>query len=526
MLTRIMLVAVFLLPVAVHAQLFFSPPDGKNIIDVNQAAGYLYRIEENIYVQTQNETFLKEVAALMHQLKKSRTGSRLISQVNNYHPLSLPYEQPAKAFDIDFATETQVHVVIREPEAGKTFTTEALLSDSTLFRNQANGLGVPAVVYFDTKHTIMIPGTSSKFDAAVALGHELVHARDYLTGNITNKKIPVQKALPIDGKQDSRGEVVSFDLAHREYEATGIAYNKGEDSLGVKELTSERINAIKRREQYKEIWEDALKNKQVTKKEYQCVVNNLALLKKESPVSEFHLALELKAPTRDMYWPQQLIDYTLVDAPNILSFNALRSRLQLSSLNTSPDVFKNMIPFLEKGQKQAVVMTYGYIGVGDQKLPLSAIDNNVLRLAGKGGYNVYLVVPSGLDAADENMLNAVLLARRKLLASIDKKGVSQIHLLRFHEGQLSGDGIEILETATHTALFGVKDELASLEVAELLSQRGQELMISRINSKLLPLDVVDFTAYQRWANLAKRANLKMLASGGLPSIRRCWRNPL
>ena len=171
----------FSLPIS--AGLFIKAPDGKNIIDVGDPGGYLFRVEHNIYVQTNNERFLNEIFVLINKLKSSSSGRALIYQVSNYHPIAEPGRNAARAF-ISLEKETKVNVVIREATAGRRFQTIALVADKTKLRYAYNGLGVPAAIYFDSRHSVNIPGTSQLVDPTVALGHELIHARDFLSGGI------------------------------------------------------------------------------------------------------------------------------------------------------------------------------------------------------------------------------------------------------------------------------------------------------------------------------------------------------
>ena len=50
----------------------------------------------------------------------------------------------------------------------------------------------------------------------------------------------------------------------------------------------------------------------MSKADYKRVRTNIALLKSEKAVSEYHLSLELESDTRDMYWPGNMIDYSSV----------------------------------------------------------------------------------------------------------------------------------------------------------------------------------------------------------------------
>lgn len=177
---KLFFIYILLFSVPISAGLFINAPDGKNIIDVGEPAiGRLFRVENNIYVQTNNENFLNEIAVLINKLKSSAAGRSLINQVSNYHPIAEPGGSAARAFLV-LEESTQVNVVIREATAERRFQTIALVEDKTKLRYAYDGLGVPAAIYFDSRHSVNIPGTLTYVDSAVALGHELVHARDFL----------------------------------------------------------------------------------------------------------------------------------------------------------------------------------------------------------------------------------------------------------------------------------------------------------------------------------------------------------
>jgi hypothetical protein len=130
-----------LIPYISYASLFFSPPDGENIIAVGDAAGDLFIVTPGVYVQTNDEVFLHDISALINRLKSSKSGQSLLKQVSEYGPISPPGTEPAKAFDFQ-SIKANVNVVIRKGTDDKRFVAEPILLDFSPINNASNGLGV------------------------------------------------------------------------------------------------------------------------------------------------------------------------------------------------------------------------------------------------------------------------------------------------------------------------------------------------------------------------------------------------
>ena len=101
-----------------HSSVYFGPPDGENIIDIESKDGYLFKVESGIYVQAHSEEFVLGIATLFENLKQTRTGRAIINQTSHYAPIALPNKERALAFHTEGlvdGTIEKVHVVIRPP---------------------------------------------------------------------------------------------------------------------------------------------------------------------------------------------------------------------------------------------------------------------------------------------------------------------------------------------------------------------------------------------------------------------------
>ena len=123
-------IALFFLSAFVQASIYFGPPDGENIIDVGSQDGYLFKVENGIYVQAHSEEFVLGVATLFENLKQTRTGKAIITQVSHYAPIALPNKERALAFHTEGlvdGTIEKIPVIIRPPQDGKQFVTDLSL---------------------------------------------------------------------------------------------------------------------------------------------------------------------------------------------------------------------------------------------------------------------------------------------------------------------------------------------------------------------------------------------------------------
>lgn len=91
-------IAPLFLSMSVEASVYFGPPDGENIIDIGSKDGYLFKVENGIYVQAHSEEFVLGIATLFENLKQTRTGKAIINQASHYVPIALPNKERALAF--------------------------------------------------------------------------------------------------------------------------------------------------------------------------------------------------------------------------------------------------------------------------------------------------------------------------------------------------------------------------------------------------------------------------------------------
>lgn len=149
-------------------------------------------------------------------------------------------------------------------------------------------------------------GTDKPFDQAVALGHELIHARDYASGAMPRGSVILKHRHP------ETGQVTEYSIDKAEYQTTGIShYNNAENGRDAETAIDEiRNDVIMRREEMYFRWKSSGQNKPK------------AYLKNEKVVSEFHLADDLGAYKRNTYWPAghyQYHPYTVEVRPLLLA---------------------------------------------------------------------------------------------------------------------------------------------------------------------------------------------------------------
>ncbi len=508
----------------VHASLYFGPPDGENIIDINSSDGFLFKVEDGIYVQTHSEDFVLGIAALTENLKQTRTGRAIINQVSHYAPIALPNEARALAFHSEELSHTiteKIHVVIRPPQNGKQFVTEPLLVSPDFVSHQSNGLGVPAVIYFDIDNAVLIPGHSTIIEPSIALGHELIHARDYLSGGLPTGTQRIRHVAPVagtthQGQEFSQGEVVEFNLMKREIEATGISYQKG--NTKPKTLTTSRQASIERRESVMIAWEEALKNKSVSKGDYARVKTNIQRLKSEVPVSEYHLSKEFGHQARDMYWPGSMIEYSSVPTDITLKHVVQTTSGVLASTMLSTT---RVSEALHSSPRSLLLISTSLIERKNGFPKLDKVLRTALELAAKANRKIALLEGDEFASLSET-------ERRLTVATIDKavgsitKDHSPSAIIQFNTEGIGGEGAALLTQADHVILISTHHDLSALATSEYIAASAKKLLVNRIIRPVQPSQSVFYANRLRWSKLAEQANVTLVANSTLPKSKKCW----
>ncbi|NRD75804.1 hypothetical protein HQQ94_21815 [Shewanella sp. VB17] len=521
--------SLILIPTHCYASLFLTPPDGENIIAINDAAGDLFIVTSGVYVQTNDEVFLHDISALINRLKSSKSGQALLKQVAEYAPISPPGIEPAKAFDFNsIKMDVNVNVIIRQSTDDKRFVAEPILTDLSKITNASNGLGVPTVIYFDTQNSIYLPGTDEVMDLAVALGHELIHARDYLSGGIP-KGIRTLHNITLPQSHHGSDEVIKLnvDLQRREYEATGIAYSN-ESALSLNALTPTREKSLHIRQQWKSAWRSALQSNKITSDMYQRNIAKITPFKHEKPISEFHIASELSAPKRNMYWPKDLYDYELT---SVLSPAEKLTRKLLTKFNGHGQLkhIKNKIMEMASIEKNTAVTFISPYFSGIKHLgSLKETDKKMLAFAAKNNMNVKIILPHNLSG--QTLIDAQTdVIKRKNLYHAYKKGLavnraeSSFTTVYFKDDQFIDAASDLHKIQSFT-LIGDSTNDISLKIAKVLHQKLRKpLIILRTPGEYLPIELLNHSLAKEWGKLANNNEVTLISSAGLPRSKRCWR---
>ncbi len=356
---------------------FYSAPDGVRVIHGynSQQLGNLYRVSTNLYVQTKDDAYLADIKLLILKLRMSPTGREILRQIATYTPVNAPEDSVGPLIEhiegVD-VTKAKVVTVIREPESsGRLFeTVPSTFVDRNkaelIYPRQFDGKGVSNTVFFSTKEVVNIPGTSKQFDQSVALGHELIHARDYASGAMPSGSVLLRHRHP-----DS-GQVTEYTIDNAEYQTTGIThFNNAESGREAEtEISTFRSNNIARREQmyfqWKKLGQEAPK----------------AYLKNEKVVSEYHLADELGAHKRNTYWPAgeyQYHPYT-VEARPAATGSMSPKWDTVEGKQAHVEVRRALNQSLSEGRDTAIVI----IDATEQKLSQSLQNSPVLTRRGLG----------------------------------------------------------------------------------------------------------------------------------------------
>lgn len=528
---RGLLVILFLFyAVNTSANIYYGPADGEVIIDVNDPKGYLFKMEKGIYVQSASHDYIADIANLLDEIKSTPSGRALLNQVSHYHPLPLPGQPRALPYSNSTAPESvlkKIHVVISDATANKNFVTEPLIADPSYIGHQSNGLGVPSRIYFNPNAEVVIPGSTETIKPSVALGHELVHARDYLSGGLPTGVRTVSHVAPVDGVSEQgmafrQGDRVEFQLARKEFEATGLAYRNKEFSTAIKKPTVTRQRSIERRESYGDLWYQAKKQGSVSKDEYKEVKTNLALLKKEKPVSEYHLAKELGAPSRDMYWPSRMIPYRHMDSPSLGSKSTSMIRRRPGKVSAMAERTYTTTSYLDKSDNPLVVMSSSMFGGHNTTAKINRDAKNAIDIALATDSDIVILEGDEFGRLSYGKKKFIRELQQKTIASATNNPNAEVKFVSMGTGEITGEGLASVRQARHVALFAPNNEVNAIRLAQHISGQGTSLMINHTGELAVHARMHPFQLKQAWTELALQQDVTLIPEKPLPQLKKCW----
>ncbi|WP_422824309.1 M91 family zinc metallopeptidase [Vibrio splendidus] len=506
--------------------LFYDAPDGVKVITGYNSGthGKLYRMSRNLYVQTKSDAYLADISVLVRKLQLSQTGREILRQIATYVPVNAPHDDVEPLIEhtmgIDHSNAAVV-TVIREPEGpGRLFETiPSIFEDqqkaSLAWQRQFNGKGVSNTVYFSTTEMVNIPGTETAFDQTVALGHELIHARDFSSGAVPQGNAPLSHRHPDTNK------ATEYVIPNYEYQTTGIThYNNAEHGRDpVTEISSARQSIINLREEMYFQWKALGQEKPK------------AYLKNEKIVSEFHLADDLGKAKRNTYWPKEHYDYkpytletrpsaTPQHAPNWDTVEGKMAHIEVRQ------VLKKSI---SEGNKPAIVI----VDATEQRLSQSLQNSPALTRRGLGNQSSILKYAAQNDIKvvniyskqNETPLTSLMKRKKSLLyRSISGKqtdadqGYNDVQYSKDNESTL----VSALEENDEVLVMAYSDGKVTTNVIDSLSESmDKQVVVSRYaNLDYQPsnLSAEESTA---WKALSNKENVKMLGGGSRSRLNIC-----
>ncbi|MGR5110671.1 M91 family zinc metallopeptidase [Vibrio jasicida] len=504
---------------------FYAAPDGVKVIYGYNTPQYgnLYRVSTNLYVQTKDDAYLADIKLLIQKLKISPTGREVLRQIATYTPVNAPEDTVAPLIEHLQGVDTNkvnVVTVIREPEsAGRLFETVPSSfvdrqKSELVYLRQFDGKGVSNTVFFSTQEVVNIPGTDKPFDQAVALGHELIHARDYASGAMPPGSVLLKHRHP------ETGQVTEYSIENAEYQTTGIFhYNNAESGRDAETAISAiRSDAIMRREEMYFRWKSNGQNKPK------------AYLKNEKVVSEFHLADDLGAYKRNTYWPAgqyQYHPYTVEVRP--AAAGSLSPKWNtLEGKQAHVEVRRALNQSLSEGKETAIVL----IDATEQRLSQSLQHSPALTRRGLGNQSAILNY-----AAKNNIkvVNAYSSENETPLASLKKKKRSRMYRAILGQPESSGGYKDVqfsldnqsllsqeLEGQDTVLVMAYSDGQMTTNIVDSLSDDlNKQVLVSRhsnLDYQPSNLSVEDSTA---WLNIREKQNVKMLGSGSRSRFNIC-----
>jgi hypothetical protein len=505
---------------------FYEVPDGVKVIYGYNSArnGHLYRVSTNLYVQTKSDAYLADMKLLIRKLKISRSGREILRQVGTYTPVNAPADIVGPLIEHTEGVNTSkvtVVTVIREPEkTGRLFETVPSEFDnaekaSLVLQRQFNGKGLSNTVYFSTTELVNIPGTSQPFDQAVALGHELIHARDYASGAMPAGNVHLTHRHP------ESQEVTEYVIANAEYQTTGIGhYNNAANGRAAEtEINNIRQQMINRREDMYFQWKQFGQEKPK------------AYLSNEQVVSEYHLADDLGAPKRNTYWPADQYQYHpyTVDVRPASSVASAPHWDTVEGKQAHIEVKRALRQSLNEGKQPAIVV----IDATEQRLSQSLQSNPVLAKRGLGNQNSILKYAAQNDIKVVNVYSgqnetpiSSLKKRKKSLLYRAISGQSSSSSEGYVDVQYNESNQELLNHALadndEVLVMAYSDGKITTSVIDHLSQnQGKQVMVSRYAN--LDYQPTNLSAEESlsWLNMRDNDNVKMLGAGSQPSFNMC-----
>ncbi|WP_373455230.1 M91 family zinc metallopeptidase [Vibrio splendidus] len=506
--------------------LFYDAPDGVKVIAGynSDTHGKLYRMSRNLYVQTKSDAYLADISVLIRKLQLSQTGREILRQIATYVPVNAPHDGVEPLIEhtmgIDHSNAAVV-TVIREPEGpGRLFETiPSIFEDqqkaSLAWQRQFNGKGVSNTVYFSTTEIVNIPGTETPFDQTVALGHELIHARDFSSGAVPQGNAPLSHRHPDTNK------ATEYVIPNYEYQTTGIThYNNAEHGRDpVTEISSARQSIINLREEMYFQWKALGQEKPK------------AYLKNEKLVSEFHLADDLGKVKRNTYWPKEHYDYkpyTLETRPSATPQHAPNWDTVEGKM-AHIEVRQALKKSLSEGNKPAIVI----VDATEQRLSQSLQNSPALTRRGLGNQSSILKYAAQNDIKvvniyskqNETPLSSLKKRKKSLLyRSISGKqadadqGYSDVQYSKDNQSSL----VSALEENDDVLVMAYSDGKMTTNVIDSLSESmAKEVIVSRYaNLDYQPsnLSAEESTA---WKALDKKGNVKMLGGGSRSRFNVC-----
>ncbi|AUV86391.1 M91 family zinc metallopeptidase [Vibrio campbellii] len=504
---------------------FYAAPDGVKVIYGYNSSQYgnLYRVSTNLYVQTKDDAYLADIKLLIQRLKMSPTGREVLRQIAAYTPVNAPEDAVEPLIEhlqgVD-TTKVNVVTVIREPEgAGRLFETvpstfaERQKSELVYLR-QFDGKGVSNTVFFSTKEVVNIPGTTKPFDQAVALGHELIHARDYASGAMPRGSVILKHRHP------ETGQVTEYSIDKAEYQTTGIShYNNAENGRDAETAIDEiRNDVIMRREEMYFRWKSSGQNKPK------------AYLKNEKVVSEFHLADDLGAYKRNTYWPAghyQYHPYTVEVRPAAAgSLSPKWDTLEGKQAHT--EVRRALNQSLSEGKETAIVL----VDATEQRLSQSLQNSPVLTRRGLGNQSAILNY-----AAKNNIkvVNAYSSENETPLSSLKKRKRSRLYRAisgqsersnGYKDVQFSADNQSLLsqelEGQDTVLVMAYSDGQMTTNIVDSLSDDlNRQVLVSRHSNLDYQPSNLSSEESTAWLNIREKQNVKMLGSGSRSRFNIC-----
>jgi hypothetical protein len=504
---------------------FYAAPDGVKVIYGYNTPQYgnLYRVSTNLYVQTKDDAYLADIKLLIQKLKISPTGREVLRQIATYTPVNAPEDTVAPLIEHLQGVDTNkvnVVTVIREPEsAGRLFETVPSSfvdrqKSELVYLRQFDGKGVSNTVFFSTQEVVNIPGTDKPFDQAVALGHELIHARDYASGAMPPGSVLLKHRHP------ETGQVTEYSIENAEYQTTGIFhYNNAESGRDAETAISAiRSDAIMRREEMYFRWKSNGQNKPK------------AYLKNEKVVSEFHVADDVGAYKRNTYWPAgqyQYHPYTVEVRP--AAAGSLSPKWNtLEGKQAHVEVRRALNQSLSEGKETAIVL----IDATEQRLSQSLQHSPALTRRGLGNQSAILNY-----AAKNNIkvVNAYSSENKTPLASLKKKKRSRMYRAILGQPESSGGYKDVqfsldnqsllsqeLEGQDTVLVMAYSDGQMTTNIVDSLSDDlNKQVLVSRhsnLDYQPSNLSVEESTA---WLNIREKQNVKMLGSGSRSRFNIC-----